>query len=90
MQESCHNANPNQNMFSIDALLSSSRRPEFEASFHQFLPRWQTPTTFGYAPSLASDLQPFGGMLICIMILVRICLFCLRLSIDLKLQAEFL
>ena len=62
MQDSCHN-NPNQNMFSIDALLSSSRRPEFEGSFHQFLPRWQTPTTFGYVPSLAPDFQAFGGML---------------------------
>ena len=48
-------------MFSIDALLSSSRRPEYEGSFQQFLPRWQTSTNFGYTPSRVPDFQPFGG-----------------------------
>ena len=59
MQGSCQNLN--QNMFSIDALLSSPRRQDCGGSFQQLLPRWQTPSNFGYASNRVTDFPSFGG-----------------------------
>ena len=55
--------NPAQNMFTIDALLSSNRRTADEASLHSFTtPRWQVHNNLGfYSPNRMPDFPPFPG-----------------------------
>lgn len=54
-----------QGMFSIDALLSPSRRAECETGFHHFLPStWQVPATHSrYNSNRVTDFQTHGGKL---------------------------
>ena len=73
MQQSYHNGS--QTVFSIDSLLASSRRPDYEGYNGQFMTRFQN--SFGFSPTnVSSEYQTFGGMLkqselhVCLLILL--------------------